>query len=176
MKKPQGDPPPLPPPPPFPSCESPTTCKDETYRGSRRPSSRIRRQMARKKRTSQQIIFNKIREKGKQEKDDLLVYVPKKHPNTYPRKIIQNTLKNHRYLNNPTKRSFISMSCSRKDRMTGNQLYEAIHLYSMNSINYGKFFKKPTTLKRHSKQRRPLILACEKVQICAARWCSSCNI
>ena len=39
-------------PPPFPSCESPTTCEDETYRGSRRPSYRIRRQMARKKRTS----------------------------------------------------------------------------------------------------------------------------
>ncbi len=131
-KKPLG----RPPPPPLPSCESPTTCKDETYRGSRRPSSRIRRQMARKKRTSQQIIFDKIRGKRKQEKDDLLVYVPKRHPNTYPRKIIQNTLKIHRYLNNPTKRSFISMSCSRKDRMTGNQLYEANHLYSMNSINY----------------------------------------
>ena len=40
-------PPPLP--PSFPSCESPTTCKDETYRRSRRPSYRIRRQMARKK-------------------------------------------------------------------------------------------------------------------------------
>ncbi len=128
--------------------------------------------MARKKRTYQQIILNKIREKGKQEENDLLVYVPIRHPNTYPRKLIQNTLKIHRYLNNPTKRSFISMSCSRKDRMTGNQLYEAIHLYSMDSINNKKFCKKPTTLKRHSKQRRPLILACEKVPICAARWCS----
>ncbi len=176
QKAPRETPPPSSPPPPFPSCESPTTCKDETYRGSRRPSSRIRRQMARKKKTSQQIIFNKIRGKGKQEKDDLLVYVPKRHPNTYPRKIIQNTLKIHRYLNNPTKRSLISMSCSRKNRMTGNQLYEANHLYSMNSINYRKFCKKPTTLKRHSKQRRPLILACEKVPICAARWCSLCKI
>ncbi len=64
-KKPQGRPPPPFSPPPLPSCESPTTCKDEIYRGSRRPSYRIRRQMARKKRTSQQIIFNKIREKGK---------------------------------------------------------------------------------------------------------------
>ncbi len=127
--------------------------QDKAYRGSRRPSSRIRRQMARKKRTSQQTIFNKIQEKGKQEEDDPLVYVTKRHPNTYPREIIQNTLKIHRYLNNPTKRSFISMSCSRKDRMTGNQLYEAIHLYSMNSINYRKFCKKPTTLKRHSKAK-----------------------
>jgi hypothetical protein len=87
--------------------------------------------MARKKRTSQQIIFNKIREKGKQEEDDLLVYVPKRHPNTYPRKNIQNTLKIHRYLNNTTERNSISMSCSRKDRMTGKQLYEASHLYLM---------------------------------------------
>ena len=54
IKPPGKPPPPLPPlfPPPFPSCESPTTCKDETYRGSRRPNYRIRRQMARKKRTS----------------------------------------------------------------------------------------------------------------------------
>jgi len=44
--------PPLSPPLLSPSCESATTCKDETYRGSRRPSYRIRRQMARKKRTS----------------------------------------------------------------------------------------------------------------------------
>ncbi len=44
-KKPSG----RPPPPPLPSCESPTPCKDEPYRGSKRPSSRIRRQMARKK-------------------------------------------------------------------------------------------------------------------------------
>ena len=79
-------------PPSFPSCESPTTCKDETYRGSRRPSYRIRRQMARRKRTSQQIIFNTIRRKGEQEKDDPLGYVPSKHPNTYPRKFIQNRL------------------------------------------------------------------------------------
>ena len=79
-------------PPSFPSCESPTTCKDETYRGSRRPNTRIRRQMARKKKTSQQIIFSKIREKEKEEENDLPAYVPKKHPNTYPRKIIQNTL------------------------------------------------------------------------------------
>ena len=67
------------------------------------------------------------------------------------------------------------MSCSRKDRMTGNQLYEANHLYSMNSNNYREICKKPTTSKRHSKQRRPLILACEKVPICAARWCSLCK-
>jgi len=126
-KKPQGrPPPPFFPPPPLPSCESPTTCKDETYRGSRRPSPRIRRQMARKKRTSQQIIFNKIREKGKQEEDDLLVYVTKKHPNTYPRQIIQNALENHRYLNNPTKRSFISMSRSRKMRITGNNFMKLV--------------------------------------------------
>jgi hypothetical protein len=82
--------------------------------------------MARKKRTSQQIIFNKIREKGKQEADDLLVYVTKKHPNTYPRQIIQNALKNHRYLNNPTKRSFISMSHSRKMRITGNNFMKLV--------------------------------------------------
>jgi hypothetical protein len=51
------------------------------------------------------------------------------------------------------------MSCSRKDRMTGNQLYEANHLYSMNSNNYREFCKKPATSKHHSKKRRPLILA-----------------
>ncbi len=125
--------PPFPPlfPPPFPSCESPTTCKDETYRGSRRPSYRIRRRMARKKRTSQRIIFNTIRRKGEQEKDDLLVYVPSEHPKTYPRKFIRNRLKIHRYLQNPAERIFISMSCSRKKRMTGKQLYEANHLYLM---------------------------------------------
>jgi len=89
-KAPREIPPPLP--PSFPSCESPTTCKDETYKRSRRPSYRIRRQMARRKRTSQQIIFNTIRRKGEQEKDDLLGYVPNKHPNTYPRKFIQNRL------------------------------------------------------------------------------------
>jgi hypothetical protein len=92
-KAPRETPPPLSPStPPFPSCESPATCKDETYRGSRRPNSRIRRQMARKKRTSQQIIFNKVREKREQEKDDPLVYIPNEHPNTYPRKFIQNIL------------------------------------------------------------------------------------
>jgi hypothetical protein len=82
--------------------------------------------MARKKKTSQQIIFNKIREKGQREEDDLLVYVPKRHPNTYPRKITQNTLKIHRYLNNPAKRTSISMSCSRKERMTGNNFMKLI--------------------------------------------------
>jgi hypothetical protein len=132
--------------------------------------------MARKKRTSQQIIFDKIRRKGKQEKDDLLVYVPKRQPNTYPRKIVQNTLKIRRYLHDPTKRNFISMSCSRKDRMTGNQLYEANHLYSMNSNNYRKLCRKPASPKHHSKKVRPLKLARREVQICAARWCSSCNI
>ena len=116
----------IPPPPPLSRCDSPTPCRDEAYRRSRRPSPRIRRQMARKKRTSQQIIFNKIREKGKQEEDDLLVYVTKKHPNTYPRQIIQNALKNHRYLNNPTKRIFISMSHSRKMRITGNNFMKLV--------------------------------------------------
>jgi hypothetical protein len=86
-----------------------------------------------------------------QEKDEQLVYVPRTHPNTYPRKFIQNTLKIHRYLHNPTKRNFISMSCSRKDRMTGNQLYEANHLYSMNSNNYREICKKTATSKHHSK-------------------------
>jgi hypothetical protein len=89
--------------------------------------------------------------KGKQGKDKPLIYVPNKHPNTYPRKFIQNTLKIHRYLHNPTKRNFISMSCSRKDRMTGNQLYEANHLYSMNSNNYREICKKTATSKHHSK-------------------------
>ncbi len=70
-----------------------------------------------------------------QEKNELFVHVPNKHPNTYPREFIQNTLKIHCYLRNPTKRNFISMSCSRKDRMTGQQLYEASHLYSMIAIN-----------------------------------------
>ena len=45
-KRPKGDPPPPPPPPS--RCDSPTPCRDEAYRGSRRPSPRIRRQMARK--------------------------------------------------------------------------------------------------------------------------------
>ncbi len=142
-KKPQGrPPPPFFPPPPLPSCESPTTCKDETYRGSRRPSPRNRRQMARKKRTSHQIIFNKIQKKGKQEEDDLLVYVTKKHPNTYPRTIIQNALENHRYLNNQTKWAS-SQSCSRKERITGNQLYEASRLYLMIALEIQETTRKP---------------------------------
>jgi hypothetical protein len=124
MKKSPGKSPRAPPTPP--RNESHTPRKDETYRGSRRPSPKIRRQMARKKRTSQRIIFNKIREKGKQEADDPLVYVTKKHPNTYPRKIIQNALENHRYLNNPTKRSFIRMSRSRKMRITGNNFMQLV--------------------------------------------------
>jgi hypothetical protein len=61
-----------------------------------------------------------------QEKDKPLIYVPMRHPNTHPRKSIQNTLKIHRYLNNPTKRIFNSMSCSRKNRMTGKQLKNLI--------------------------------------------------
>jgi hypothetical protein len=48
------------------------------------------------------------------------------------------------------KENFISMSCSRKDRMTGKQLYEANHLYSMNSNNYKKPYKITTTSKPHS--------------------------
>ncbi len=100
-KKPPGRPPP---PLLSPAVNHPPHVKDETYRGSRRPNSRIHRQMARKKITSQQIIFNKIWGKGKQEKNDLLAYVPKRHPNTCPRKLIQNTLKIHRYLHNPTKK------------------------------------------------------------------------
>ncbi len=43
------------------------------------------------------------KEKKMQEKDELLVYGPKTHPNTYPRKFIQKTLQIHRYLNQPTK-------------------------------------------------------------------------
>jgi hypothetical protein len=54
-KSPQEEPPP--------SCESPTPSRDEVYRGSRSPSSRFCRQMARKKRASQQIIFNAITKK-----------------------------------------------------------------------------------------------------------------
>jgi hypothetical protein len=77
------------------------------------------------------LYSTKYEKKGKQEEDDLLVYVPKRHPNTYPHKHIQNTLKIHRYLNNTTRINFISMSCSRKDLMTGKQLYEASHLYLM---------------------------------------------
>ena len=50
----------------------------------------------------------------------------KNHPNTYPRKIIQNGLENHRYLNNPTKRSPISMSRSRKTRITGNNFMKLV--------------------------------------------------
>jgi hypothetical protein len=80
-KKPQGPPPsPSPPPPRFPSCESSTTCKEETYRGSRRPNTGIRRQMARKKETSQQIIFNNIREKEKKRKKT--TYPPTSQRNT----------------------------------------------------------------------------------------------
>ena len=95
VKESHKKPPPLHPPLVSPSCESSTTRKDETYRRSRRPNSRIRRQMARKKKTSQQIIFNKIREKGKKEENDLPAYITKEHPDTYPRKIIQYTLYIH---------------------------------------------------------------------------------
>ncbi len=76
-----------------------------------------------------------MQEKRKQGEDDLLVYVPMRHPNTHPRKNIQNTLKIHQYLINPTKRISNSMSCNRKDRMTGKQLYEASHLYLMIAMN-----------------------------------------
>ncbi len=62
LKKPPGRPPPLFP-PPFPSCESPTTCKDETYRGSRRPSYRIRHQMARKKKKHPNKLYSTKYEK-----------------------------------------------------------------------------------------------------------------
>jgi hypothetical protein len=44
------------------------------------------------KKTPQQIIFNKIREKGRKEENDLPAYIMKKHPDAYPRKIIQNNL------------------------------------------------------------------------------------
>jgi hypothetical protein len=54
------------------------------------------------------------------------------------------------------------MSCSRKDRMTGKQLYEANHLYSMNSNKYKNICKKTATSKHHPKQRRPLILTCKE--------------
>ncbi len=43
------------------------------------------------------------------------------------------------------KRNFISMSCSRKERMTGKQLYEANHLYTMDSNNCKITYKKTTT-------------------------------
>jgi len=35
------------------------------------------------------------------------------------------------------------MSCSRKDRMTGKQLYEANHLYLMIAFTTGKCTRKP---------------------------------
>ena len=129
-KSPQGDPPPL-----SPAVNHPPHAKMKHTEEADALVPEFAARWRARKRTSQQIIFDKIRGKGKQEKDDLLVYVPKRHPNTYPRKIIQNTLKIHRYLNNPTKRIFISMSCSRKDRMTGKQLYEASHLYLMIAMN-----------------------------------------
>jgi hypothetical protein len=105
--------------------------------------------MARKKRTSQQIIFNKIREKGKQEEDDLLVYVTKKHPNTYPRQIIQNALENHRYLNNPTKKKLHQHEPQQENANNRKQLYEASHLYSMIALDTGNY-KKTTTSNTHS--------------------------
>jgi hypothetical protein len=38
------------------------------------------------------LYSTQYEKKGEQEKDDPLGYVPSKHPNTYPRKFIQNRL------------------------------------------------------------------------------------
>ena len=59
------------------------------------------------------------------------------HPNT-PTHIHAKSFKTHykfiAIYEIQQKRNFISMSCSRKDRMTGKQLYEASHIYLMIAI------------------------------------------
>jgi len=45
-----------------------------------------------KRKHPNKLYSTKYEKKKKKEENDLPAYVPKKHPNTYPRKIIQNTL------------------------------------------------------------------------------------
>jgi hypothetical protein len=66
------------------------------------------------------------------------------------------------------------MSCSRKNRMTGKQLYEAIHpcMMKLALINEKKF-KKTTTSRYHSSivKTTSHVENAEKVPNFAARWC-----
>ncbi len=134
LQKPQGKPP-LPPLPPPPRCESSTPSRDETHMGSSSPSSRFCRQMARKKIAFWQVIFSAATKRKLVKEGTLLVYVPGKHPNTYPRKISYKTLKFSIILIKQQKRwNFAQHELQKEKANDRKQLYEANHLYLMIAI------------------------------------------
>ena len=99
---------------------------------SREFSSKIRRQMARKIETSQQIIISAATKKRNTPKKKLLIYVQQKDLDKNIRKIQSKVSKFSAKLTSRTKQNTsLSLRCSRKYRMTENKLYEANHLYMM---------------------------------------------
>ena len=78
-------------------------------------------------------------------------------------------MKQHKHDTSP------SLRCSRKNRMTGNKLYEANHLCMMKlALIKEKNYKKTTTSRYHSSIVKTTyhIKNAEKVPNFAARWCS----
>jgi hypothetical protein len=88
--------------------------------------------MARNTEASQQIIISAATRRGNTPKKTLLIYVKEKEPNTNPRNNQSEALKfNNNLIKQHKHNTSLSLRCSRKNRMTGNKLYEANHLCMM---------------------------------------------
>ncbi len=88
--------------------------------------------MARNTEASQQIITSAATRRGNTPKKTLLIYVNGKEPNTNLRNNQSEALKNNNLTKQHKHNTSLSLRCSRKNRMTGNKLYEANHLCMMN--------------------------------------------
>jgi hypothetical protein len=88
--------------------------------------------MARNTEASQQIIISAATIRRNTPKKTLLIYVNGKEPNTNLRNNQSKALKfNNNLIKQHKHNTSLSLRCSRKNRMTGNKLYEANHLCMM---------------------------------------------